>query len=75
MAKKNNILVPEHTKLEESQISLVLKKYSVDDKLRLPKIKIKDPALEGLSLNAGDIVEITRHSFAGISKYYRVVIE
>ena len=42
---------------------------------KLPKIKVKDPALADLGLQVGDVVEITRVSFAGKSKYYRLVVE
>ena len=75
MANKNNILVPVHRKLDEAEINSILEVYSLNDKLKLPKIKVKDPALVDLSAVVGDVIEITRKSFAGVSKYYRVVIE
>ena len=75
MATIKNILVPVHKKLDEKEVTTILEKYSLDDKLKLPKIKIKDSALVDLSVQVGDVIEITRRSFAGVSKYYRVVIE
>ncbi len=75
MANIKNILVPVHRKLDEKEINLILEKYSLDDRFKLPKIKIKDPALAEIEVVMGDVIEITRKSFAGLSKYYRVVIE
>jgi len=74
MVTIKNILVPVHRKLDEKEANSILEKYSLSDKLKLPKIKIKDSALVDLSVEVGDVIEITRHSFAGVSKYYRVVI-
>ncbi len=70
-----NILVPTHRKLSEAEVSEVLKKYSIEDTTKLPKIKTSDAALAELGVEVGDVVEISRTSFAGSSKYYRVVIE
>ena len=75
MATIKNILIPVHRKLDEKEVKMILEKYSLDNMLKLPKIKLKDPALIDLSVQMGDVIEITRHSFAGVSKYYRVVIE
>ena len=75
MEKQANFLVPKHSKLTKDQINSLLKKYSLTDVLKLPKIKIADPALSGLKIELGDVIEITRQSFVGESKYYRVVIE
>lgn len=75
MSNNNNFLVPKHVKLSEEQIQVILNKYQLEHKLKFPKIKIKDPALEGLDVQINDVVEISRTSFAGKSKYYRVVVE
>ncbi len=72
MEKTVNFLVPQHRKLAEKEITPILEKYSIEDTSKLPKIKVKDPALEGMDVVEGDIIEITRTSFAGQSKYYRV---
>jgi DNA-directed RNA polymerase subunit H (RpoH/RPB5) len=68
-------LVPIHKKLDAEQVEALLKKHFLEDVSKLPKIKVKDPALSSLDVSIGDVVEITRKSFAGLSKYYRVVIE
>ena len=71
-----NFLVPGHKKLTSEEVSELLRKYSIKDTSKLPKIKVKDPALESLGCEVGDVVEIIRSSFAGDNnKYYRVVIE
>ena len=70
----NNFLVPNHRKLEEAEVESLLNKYSIN-KNQLPKIKKKDPALKGLGAEVGDVIEITRKSFVGETKYYREVIE
>jgi len=75
MAKEKNVLTPVHRKLEKSEITSLFKKYLIEDVLKLPKIKIKDQALAELDVEVGDVIEITRKSFAGKSKYYRVIIE
>lgn len=74
MADTINFLIPVHRKLSEEDISEVLRKHSLADKSKLPKIKVKDPALAQLDVEVGDVVEITRKSFAGSSKYYRAVV-
>lgn len=71
-----NFLKVGHKKLSEDEVAQVLNKYSLSGVLKLPKIKIADKSLvelEGIAL--GDVIEISRVSFAGKSKYYRVVVE
>lgn len=72
--EQTNFLIPEHRKLSKQEITKVLAKHFLDDVLKLPKIKLKDIALSSLGVDVGDVVEITRHSFVGETKYYRVVI-
>ncbi len=69
-----NFLIPRHRKLDDAEIKALLEKYSIK-KWQLPKIKKKDPALKGMDIEVGDVIEITRKSFAGETKYYREVIE
>lgn len=75
--EKNNFLIPKHKVLSETDKKALLEKYSLEDDHKLPKIKIKDNALSSLEgVKAGDVIEITRSSFAGDdNKYYRKVIE
>jgi len=70
-----NFLIPQHRKLEKSEVITLLGKFNIKDTSKLPKIKIKDPAILELEIVVGDVVEILRNSFAGETKYYRVVIE
>jgi len=72
---EENFLVPKHRKLTNDEIKALLEKHNLEDVSKLPKIKIKDAALSIIAPQANDVIEIVRESFAGISKYYRVVIE
>ena len=75
MVDKVNFLIPTHRKLSEEEVNSILEQYELNDKIKLPKIKVKDPAIVELGAELGDVVEITRKSFAGESKYYRMVVE
>jgi len=75
MVKTTNILIPSHRKLSSDEVKSVLEEYSLSDVLKLPKIKLKDVSLSELDVQIGDVIEIERHSFAGQSKYYRVIVE
>jgi len=71
----NHILVPKHEKLSEQAAIKLLEKYNLSKK-QLPIIFSKDPAIQNLNANAGDIIEITRKSpTTNTSKFYRVVID
>jgi DNA-directed RNA polymerase subunit H (RpoH/RPB5) len=72
----NNFLVLKHRKISREEVSILLEKYSLSSTSKLPKISIKDPAISNIEdLSLGDVIEITRNSFAGENKYFRVVIE
>ncbi len=75
MSNQRNFLIPKHRKLAEDDANQILKKYNIDSKSKLPSIKIKDFAISELDVSVGDVIEISRESFAGKSKYYRVVVE
>ncbi len=76
MVETSNILIPVHRKISENEITELLSKYSLKSTQKLPKIKVKDFSLAELGCEVGDVVEITRSSFAGDNlKYYRLVIE
>ena len=71
-----NFLVPRHRKMSEKEIVILLEKYNLENKSMLPKIKVKDFAVkENDEIVVGDVVEISRTSFVGDSKYFRVVVE
>ena len=72
-----NKLVPKHVLLEDSEIDGKLKLLNIIRE-QLPKILLKDPALQALDQEAkpGDVVEIHRVSeSAGSNLAYRVVVE
>jgi DNA-directed RNA polymerase subunit H (RpoH/RPB5) len=76
MGQQINFLKVNHRKISDDEIKAILNKYSLSGVLKLPRIKIKDKSLvdfEDISL--GNVIEISRNSFAGESKYYRVVVE
>ncbi|MDA3855996.1 MAG: DNA-directed RNA polymerase subunit H [Candidatus Woesearchaeota archaeon] len=75
MEENISFLVPKHRKLSPQEITLLLEKHQLVGVVKLPKIKVKDPAISSMDVVIGDVIEITRESFAGVSKYFRVVIE
>ena len=81
MAKKNQILVPDHIYVPKHEIVLkeeaeeIIKKYNCR-LVELPLIFVTDPAIVGLGVKPGDLIKITRKSStAGESVYYRYVVE
>ena len=76
MEQQQNFLIPKHKKLTEEEVKNLLEKYNLSSISKLPKIKIKDQGLDSIEeVQAGDVIEISRKSFAGETKYYRVVVE
>lgn len=76
MDKAKNFLIPPHRKISEEEVKTLLKKYQLESTQKLPKIKLADQGLADIEgIAPGDVVEITRKSFAGETKYYRMVIE
>ena len=76
MVKKKQIkhvLIPEHEKASEREKKAVLEKYNLSMQ-QFPRISKKDPAIQHLSVNDGDLIKITRNSkTAGEAVFYRVV--
>ena len=69
-----HILVTKHTKLQEPEYGLLLKKYNISKK-QLPKLLKSDPAIQHLDPKSGDIMKIERKSpTAEKTIMYRVVI-
>ncbi|MEM2923651.1 MAG: DNA-directed RNA polymerase subunit H [Candidatus Nitrosocaldus sp.] len=67
--------VPEHILLSKEEAEEVLKRYHVKPN-QLPFILSSDPAIRNLNAKPGDIVKIIRRSpTAGVSIYYRYVVE
>ncbi|MFT4312825.1 MAG: DNA-directed RNA polymerase subunit H [Candidatus Woesearchaeota archaeon] len=71
---KRNVLVPEHIKLSENEKKVILDKHGIEF-IALPKISIKDPAIQHLNAKDGDVIKIVRmSSTAGKSVFFRGVI-
>ena len=69
-----HILVPKHSKLSEKDTKALLERFHVT-LLELPKISIKDPAIQDLSPKVDEIIKIERESrTAGATIFYRCVI-
>ena len=67
-------LVPEHKKLTKEEKEALLEKYHITVK-ELPRILESDQALQGIRVEPGDVVKITRKSpTAGKAAYFRVVV-
>lgn len=71
----DHIYVPKHEILSEEEAREVLKRYNVRPE-QLPYILSSDPVVQEIGAKPGDIIKITRKSeTAGISVYYRLVVE
>jgi DNA-directed RNA polymerase subunit H len=71
---KKHVLVPKQSKLSEKDKKELLEKYKISV-FDLPLISIKDTAIKGLDVKAGDVVKIVRQSpTAGESIFYRSVV-
>jgi|APSaa5957512622_1039677.scaffolds.fasta_scaffold147633_2 DNA-directed RNA polymerase subunit H len=72
---QNNLLVPKQEKLDDSAKKALLESMNISSK-NLPKIFKEDVSIADLKPKSGDIIKITRESpTAGVSMYYRVVID
>ncbi len=70
----SHILVPKHTKLSENEKKALFEKYKISLK-DLPRISKKDPAIQHLDVEYGDIIKIERQSpTSGKVVYYRGVL-
>jgi DNA-directed RNA polymerase subunit H (RpoH/RPB5) len=71
----NNILVPPHTVLAESDVKLIMEKYNITDKSLFPDISRFDPVARVIGLRPGQVCHIVRPSKTAIeANYYRVCI-
>jgi len=68
----DHILVPEHTVLNDKEKQALLDKYHITIK-DLPKIIVKDIALDGLKVKLGDVVKIERNAPSGTTYFFRRV--
>lgn len=70
-----HVLVPKHEKMTKKDIDSLLKDYNIT-LAQLPEISVKDPAVQLLKVEIGDVVRITRNSpTAGNIYFYRCVVE
>ena len=75
MDTTKHTLVPKHSKVSDSEKAKITENYHVNLKA-LPTIYKDDAAIAKLSVKVGDMVKIERESKnAGVSVYYRVVID
>ena len=71
----NHVLVPKHEILSAEEKENLLNDLNTTEK-QLPIIFTEDPAIKDMKPKAGDIIKITRESpTAGVTRYYRLVIE
>ncbi len=71
----NHVLVPKHEILSVEEKEKLLESLGATEK-QLPVIFISDPAIAEMKPKAGDIIKIARESLtAGVSTYYRIVVE
>jgi DNA-directed RNA polymerase subunit H len=67
-------LIPLHEKLSEKDRTALLEKYNIESK-ELPRISIKDVAIQHLDVKEKDVIKITRKSHtAGTTTFYRGVV-
>ena len=66
-----HILQPKHTKLKQTEVKELLKKFNISI-TQLPKITKTDHALPE-ECKSGDVIKIERKSDDGKAVYYRVV--
>ncbi len=70
-----HIYVPKHVKLSEKEVNELVNNYNISIK-QLAKIFIKDPAIKGTDVKAGDVIKIVRKSqTVGKAVSYRVVVD
>lgn len=70
-----NVLVPEHRILSNSEVTEIKKKYNITDNTQFPDISRFDPVAQVIGIRPGQICEITRPSKTAIQgKYYRICV-
>lgn len=69
-----HVLMPQHSKLNDKDKKELLERYNISF-IQLPKILNTDPALTGLDVKIGDVIQIVRKSpTAGEAIFYRGVV-
>lgn len=67
-----HVLQPKHIKLKQDEVDKLLKSLNISLS-QLPKIKIKDPAIEKENYEVSDVIKIVRKVEGKTIEYYRVV--
>ncbi len=71
----DHVYVPKHELMTMDEALAVLEKYNCQP-TELPLILADDPAILGLGVKPGDMIRVIRDSHtAGVSEYYRYVVE
>lgn len=71
----DNVLVPQHTVLPESEVQIIMEKYNITSKGLFPDISRFDPVARVIGLRPGQVCHIIRPSKTAIeANYYRVCI-
>ena len=70
-----HVLVPEHTVMEESDVTIIMSKYNITDKVQFPDISRFDPVARAIGLRPGQVCHIIRPSKTSITTdYYRICV-
>jgi DNA-directed RNA polymerase subunit H len=70
-----HVYVPPHRVLSESEVSDIMKKYNITDKIQFPDISRFDPVARVIGLRPGQVCHIIRPSKTAIqSNYYRICV-
>jgi len=70
-----HLYVPPHRVLPESEVTEIMKKYNITDKVQFPDISRFDPVARVIGLRPGQICHIIRPSKTAIqSDYYRICV-
>lgn len=70
-----HVLVPPHRILMESEVTQIMKKYNITDKIQFPDISRFDPVARVIGLRPGQVCNIIRPSKTSIqSNYYRICV-
>lgn len=69
----NHSLVPEHIILNNTEITDIMKKYNITEKVQFPDISRFDPVAQAIGIRPGQLCKIIRPSKTAITtNYYRI---
>jgi DNA-directed RNA polymerase subunit H len=68
-------LVPEHRVMSDDEVTLIMQKYNITNKVQFPDISRFDPVARVIGLRPGTVCHIIRPSKTAIeANYYRVCV-